>query len=93
VLVSPAGEDTLTQAKDSIATLLTRQGGEYLFRLGARPPITPLFFDEDLDNADNWTGNRRTEGDVDAMIVRLCQLVEDVGGKVFSSVTDSSVLS
>jgi hypothetical protein len=83
VLLSPTGEDTLARARDSIATLLTRQGGEYLFRLGARPPTTPLFSGEDLDKADGWTGDRRTEVEVDAMIACLCQLVEDVGGKVF----------
>jgi hypothetical protein len=84
VLLSPTGEDILARARDSIATLLTRQGGEYLFRLGARPPTTPLLSGEDLDKADGWTGDRRTEVEVDAMIARLCQLVEDVGGKVYS---------
>ena len=83
MLLSPTGEDTLAQARDSIATLLTRQGGDYLFRLGARPPTISILSDGDLDKADGWTGCRRTEDEVDAMIARLCQLVEDVGGKVF----------
>ncbi|KAH9961331.1 GTP-binding protein 1 [Russula dissimulans] len=79
-LLSPEGGDT--QARDLIAALLTRQGGEYLLRLGARPPRAPLLANEDLDNANDWTGERRTEIEIDAMIVHLGQLVEEVGGKI-----------
>jgi hypothetical protein len=61
--------------------------------LGARPPRAPLFSDEDLDSADGWTGDRRIEIEIDAMIAHLGQLVEEVGGKVFSQLTDTSFLS
>jgi hypothetical protein len=82
-----------SQARDLIATLLTRQGGEYLLRLGARPPRAPLLSDENIDNANSWTGYRRSEGEIDAMIAHLGQLVEEVGGKVCSAITDSCFFS
>jgi hypothetical protein len=89
--LNPAGGDT--QARDLIAALLTRQGGEYILRLGARPPRAPLFTNEDFDNVNDWTGDRRTEGEIDAKIAHLGQLVEEVGGKVLSAVNGSSLLS
>jgi hypothetical protein len=73
-----------TQARDLIAVLLTQQGGEYLLRLGARPPSAPLFANEDINNADGWAGDERTETEVEVMTTRLSQLVEEVGGKVQS---------
>ena len=66
-----------------ISTLLTQQGGEYLLRIGARPPRAPLYANENLDSADGWTGDERTEAEIDTMIERVVQLVEEVGGKVF----------
>ncbi|KAI0305613.1 P-loop containing nucleoside triphosphate hydrolase protein [Multifurca ochricompacta] len=70
-----------TQTRDLLALLLTQRGGEHLLRLGSRPPRAPLFADEDLDSNDGWTGERRTETEIDTMIARLGQLVEEVGGK------------
>ncbi|KAF8502050.1 GTP-binding protein 1 [Russula emetica] len=78
-LLTPTGGDT--QARDLIATLLTRHGGEYLLRLGARPPRAPLFANEDYENVNDWSGNQRTEAEIDAMIDHIGQLVEEVGGK------------
>ena len=57
--------------------------------MGARPPRAPLFSDENIDNANGWTGNRRSEGEIDAMIAHLGQSVEEVGGKVCSALMDS----
>ena len=71
-----------TQARDLISTLLTQQGGEYLLRIGARPPRPSLFANEHLDGADGWTGEERTEAEVNTMIDRIDLLVEEVGGKV-----------
>ncbi|KAH9047892.1 GTP-binding protein 1 [Lactarius hengduanensis] len=79
VLLSPIEGNT--QARDLISVLLTQQWGEYLLRIGARPPRAPLFTNEDLDSADGWTGEGRTEAEVDTMIDRIDQLVEEVGGK------------
>ena len=82
-LISPTTEGN-TEARDLISTLLTQQGGEYLLRIGSRPPRAPLYANEDLDNADGWTGEERTEAEMDTMIDRIVQLVEEVGGKVHS---------
>lgn len=83
-LLTPTEGDT--QARDLLATLLTRHGGEYLLRLGARPPRAPLFANEDYENANDWTGNQRTDAEIDAMIDHIGQLVEEVGGKVLPAV-------
>jgi hypothetical protein len=80
-LISSPAEGN-TEARDLISTLLTQQGGEYLLRIGARPPRAPLYASEDLDSADGWTGDERTESEIDIMIDRTVQLVEEVGGKV-----------
>ncbi|KAH9998517.1 P-loop containing nucleoside triphosphate hydrolase protein [Russula compacta] len=79
LLLSPTGGDN--QARDLIAILLTRRGGEHLLRLGARPRRAPLTANEDLYNVDGWTGNQKTEAEIDSMIAHLGQLVEEVGGK------------
>lgn len=79
-LISSPAEGN-TEARDLISTLLTQQGEEYLLRIGARPPRATLYANEDLDNADGWTGDERTEAEVDTMIDRTAQLVEEVGGK------------
>jgi hypothetical protein len=50
-----------------------------------------LFANEDLDDVNDWTGDRRTEAEIDAMIAHLDQLVEEVGGKVISVVKGSFV--
>jgi hypothetical protein len=76
-----------TEARDLITILLTRQGGEYLLRLGVRPPRAPLFGQEDINNADGWVGEERTEAEIDMMTAHLGQLLEEVGGKVLSPVT------
>ncbi|KAI0268718.1 GTP-binding protein 1 [Gloeopeniophorella convolvens] len=68
-------------ARDLLAMLLTQQRGEYLFRLGARPPRAPLFANEDLDHADGWVGEDRTDAEIDTMVTNLTQLVEEIGGK------------
>lgn len=82
-LISPTTEGD-TEARDLISTLLTQQGGEYLLRIGSRPPRAPLYANEDLNSADGWTGEERTEAEIDIMIERTVQLVEEVGGKVYS---------
>jgi hypothetical protein len=63
--------------------------------LGARPPRAPLFANEDYENVKDWTGNQRTEAEIDAMIDHIGQLVEEVGGKVQSAVkvNPSSLIS
>jgi hypothetical protein len=81
-----------TEARDLISTLLTQQGGEYLLRIGARPPRAPLYANEGFDSADGWTGDERTEAEIDIMIDRTVQLVEEVGGKVHFQHTRSSSL-
>lgn len=55
--------------------------------------MAPLFSNENLDDADGWTGERRIEVEIGSMIAHLGQLAEELGGKVLSAVNHPSILS
>ncbi|KAF8844664.1 P-loop containing nucleoside triphosphate hydrolase protein [Paxillus ammoniavirescens] len=69
------------QARNALASLLTQHKGEYIFRIGARPPHDPLFAGEHFGDAPGWTGHPRTEEEVDILITGLRRAQEDIGGK------------
>ena len=52
---------------------------EWLLRASVcvRPPRPSLFANEDLDGADGWTGEERTEAEVNTVIDRINLLVEE----------------
>ncbi|KAF7321313.1 GTP-binding protein 1 [Mycena kentingensis (nom. inval.)] len=79
-LLSPASSDH-DRARDLIASLITQCAGEYIFRVGSRPPLTQLFAGELVDDADGWTGVARTEAEIDLMVDKITAVVEEVGGK------------
>jgi len=56
--------------------------GEYVFRIGHRPPLDPLFNGEEIDNAPGWTGINRTQEEVDKLATELSKAQDDIGGKV-----------
>ncbi|KAG8213710.1 P-loop containing nucleoside triphosphate hydrolase protein, partial [Butyriboletus roseoflavus] len=55
--------------------------GEYIFRIGQRPPLDPLFSGEQLDSAPGWTGIKKTQEEVDGLAARLSRAQDDIGGK------------
>ncbi|KAG6378161.1 hypothetical protein JVT61DRAFT_13851 [Boletus reticuloceps] len=59
------------QARNTLASLLTQFQGEYVFRIGQRPPLDPLFNGERLDSAPGWTGIGRTQEEVDILATEL----------------------
>lgn len=79
---TPAGHD---RARDSIASLITRNHGEYVLRIGSHPPQSQLFNDleEINDDADGWSGIERSIEDLDFLKEEITQTVEEVGGKVW----------
>jgi hypothetical protein len=80
----------LEKAKDLISGLLTRNRGEYIFRLGQRPPNSVLFNPQSKEQpikTDEWLGFARTTDEIDMLRKELTNLVEEVGGKVRSFFT------
>lgn len=56
--------------------------GEYVFRIGHRPPLDSLFNGEEFDNTPGWTGISRTQEEVDNLATELSKAQDDIGGKV-----------
>lgn len=70
------------RARDSIAALITQNGGEYLVRLGAQPPAAKLLDRSLTDEMDGWTGQERTQEDIEFLQTKFTEAVEEIGGKV-----------
>jgi hypothetical protein len=73
------------RAKDIISGLLTRNRGEFIFRLGQRPPNAILFNPQSKEQpakTDEWLGVARTPDEINMLRKELTNLVEEVGGKV-----------
>lgn len=70
------------RARISIAQLITGKKGEYVFRIGSRPPHTQLFAGERLDKATGWSGVSRTDIEVTSLRLSVNRVVEELGGKV-----------
>jgi hypothetical protein len=70
-------------ARNAISALITRQRGEYVFRIGARPPRAALYANNTSDDVEGWYGSaRHSQEDVDKIEQGLIDIVEDIGGKV-----------
>ncbi|TDL22667.1 P-loop containing nucleoside triphosphate hydrolase protein [Rickenella mellea] len=82
LLLSKAQSDH-DKGRDLLAALLTRNKGEYIFRLGAHPPHNPLFAGDLANAKDGWIGVSRTEEEMDGLIAETIRTAEEVGGKVF----------
>jgi GTPase len=64
-----------------LASLLTQNLGEYVFRIGLHPPHAKLFAGELTDDSEGWTGVSRTEQELDVIHKGIRATVEEVGGK------------
>ncbi|KZP34701.1 P-loop containing nucleoside triphosphate hydrolase protein [Athelia psychrophila] len=80
LLLSGAAEDH-NQARDLIAALLTRHRGEYIFRIGARPPNTAPLSGESLKDGEAWSGIARNGQEISLLQQEITATVEEVGGK------------
>ena len=80
LLSSPTDEDE-GKAHDLIASLLTRHRGEYVFRIGALPPLSHLVSGEPIEDT-GWIGVTRTQAEVDKIHEMTVKVVEQMGGKV-----------
>ncbi|OSD06907.1 P-loop containing nucleoside triphosphate hydrolase protein [Trametes coccinea BRFM310] len=73
--------ENLETARNLIASLLTRNRGEYIFRIGAQPPAAQLFAGEAVNDAGEWQGNPRTTQELDTIIEEAQAAVDELGGK------------
>ena len=90
LLLSSKTEEDVGKAHDLIASLLTRHRGEYVFRIGALPPLPQLISGEPIEDT-GWIGVTRTQAEVDKLHEMTVKVVEQMGGKVstlFESRTD-----
>lgn len=74
--------DNVEKARNLIASLLTRNFGEYVFRIGAHPPTARVYAGQAATEEDTWLGTRRTAEELDVIIQETTTLVDEVGGKV-----------
>ena len=75
----PANLDT---ARNLIASLLTRNFGEYVFRIGTHPSSARVFAGQSATGEDTWQGTPRTAEELDVIIQETTTVVDEVGGKV-----------
>ncbi|KAI0344845.1 P-loop containing nucleoside triphosphate hydrolase protein [Trametopsis cervina] len=71
----------LDEAQDRIAGLLTRNRGEYIFRIGSRPQHERLFAGQDIATVDGIIGVTRSAEDMQTLSERLAEVVHEVGGQ------------
>ncbi|KAI6046024.1 P-loop containing nucleoside triphosphate hydrolase protein [Pisolithus marmoratus] len=81
ILNSLLGDD-YESARNSLASLLTQWKGEYIFRIGARPPSSTLLSGEALDNASGWTGLSLTEDRIGKAILGIEKVLVEIGAKM-----------
>jgi hypothetical protein len=81
LLLSSKTDEDIGKAHDLIASLLTRHRGEYVFRIGALPPLSQLVSGEPIEDT-GWIGVTRTQAEVDKLHEMTAKGVEQMGGKV-----------
>ncbi|PIL36211.1 hypothetical protein GSI_01872 [Ganoderma sinense ZZ0214-1] len=73
--------ENVEKARNLIASLLTRNFGEYVFRIGVHPPTARVYAGQSATKEDTWLGTRRTAEELDVIIQETTTLVDEVGGK------------
>ncbi|PSR74612.1 hypothetical protein PHLCEN_2v9678 [Hermanssonia centrifuga] len=81
LLLSPDPPDR-DRARDTLASLLTRRRGEYIFRIGSRPLNAKLFAGEVITASDGTHGIPRTLEEIETLCSRIDEVVDEFGGKV-----------
>ncbi|KAI0092948.1 GTP-binding protein 1 [Irpex rosettiformis] len=74
-------ENQTDEARNQVAALLTRNRGEYVFRIGARPLHERLFTGESIRAEDGAIGTSRSLEEVNTLSTRLTTVVDELGGK------------
>ncbi|CDO72535.1 hypothetical protein BN946_scf184983.g18 [Trametes cinnabarina] len=74
--------ENLEKARNLIASLLTRNRGEHIFRIGAQPPAAKLFLGEPAGDESEWHGTPRTAEELEIIIAEAKAAVDELGGKV-----------
>ncbi|KAH9858681.1 P-loop containing nucleoside triphosphate hydrolase protein [Lenzites betulinus] len=74
--------EKLEQARNLIASLLTRNRGEYVFRIGAHPTGARLYAGEAATEGEGWQGTPCTVAELDTIIQQTKAAVDEVGGQL-----------
>lgn len=69
----------LESAKSALASFLMH--GEFVFKLGLRPPHNVLFSGEPIGGPSGWEGNPRTVKEIETFISCISKVVGEIGGK------------
>ncbi|KAF4598628.1 hypothetical protein EYR38_007034 [Pleurotus pulmonarius] len=69
------------KARDNLAALITQNHGEYILRIGSRPPSVNMFAGDLNDDADGFTGTPRTTGELDYLTEAISAALDEIGGK------------
>lgn len=77
-------------ARDIIAGLITSHRGEFILRMGSRPPHESLFLGESVtvsSGQTGWHGIPRMDSELSQLCGEVNRTVEELGGKVCYSMT------
>ncbi|KAG9221124.1 hypothetical protein CCMSSC00406_0005437 [Pleurotus cornucopiae] len=69
------------KARDNLAALITQNHGEYVLRIGSRPPSINMFAGDLNDDTDGYTGTPRTAGELDYLTEAISAALDEIGGK------------
>ncbi|KAF7428686.1 hypothetical protein PC9H_007915 [Pleurotus ostreatus] len=69
------------KARDNLAALITQNHGEYVLRMGSRPPSINMFAGDLNDDTDGYTGTPRTAGELDYLTEAISAALDEIGGK------------
>ncbi|KAF9501481.1 GTP-binding protein 1 [Pleurotus eryngii] len=69
------------KARDNLATLITQNHGEYVLRIGIRPPSVNMFACDLNEDTDGFTGTPRTAGELDYLTEAISAALDEIGGK------------
>ncbi|KDQ28159.1 hypothetical protein PLEOSDRAFT_1041821 [Pleurotus ostreatus PC15] len=69
------------KARDNLAALITQNHGEYVLRMGSRPPSINMFAGDLNDDTDGYTGTPRMAGELDYLTEAISAGLDEIGGK------------
>lgn len=69
------------QARDAVAALVTSHKGEFILRMGSRPPHSLIFTGESSAGSTVY-GLPRTDAELHRLSSEISRVMEELGGKV-----------
>ena len=81
ILLLSGAEEEKERAKDVLKNVIEHHGGEYILRIGKKPPRAVLFSPDAQDETE-WTGTPRSEDEITKIRDEATRLMNELGGKV-----------